>query len=174
MKKMTALIGMGMLGLITLQSGAQPKLGYVHMQELIAAMPETAHVDTAMADFQKQQYQQYQAMQQEFQGDAAAFVKDSATMTAAVKEVRRSSLQDLNNRIVQFQQNASQEASKKYNALMQPVVSKVDSAVNMVAKSKGYTYVLDDDTSPGDLPTIVSKPATDDLTAAVKAQLKLK
>lgn len=147
------------------------KIAYVNMQEIVSDMPESSQADTTMQKYQQQLYQQFQAMQQELQDEASAFVKDSATMTAAVKQVKRGSLQDLNNRIQQFRQSINDDVDKKYKELMQPIIDRAQTAIGAVAKAKGYTYVLNDSEQ---VKVLIIKPESDNLTAAVKAKLGLK
>jgi outer membrane protein len=152
------------------------RIGYVNMQEIMASMPESAQADTAIKKYQQQLDQQYQAMQEEFQDEASSFVKDSATMTDAVKEVKRMSLQDLNNHMLQLRQGMNQEISQKYNELQKPIIDKIQTAVRAVAKDKGYSYVMKEYVSGGSGPVevFVVKPAGDDLTMVVKKQLGIK
>jgi outer membrane protein len=90
-------------------------------------------------------------------------------MTDALRTQTETELQDLQKRIQDYQQSASQKVQEKYNELSKPLIEKARGAVNTVAKEKGYTYVID--TAQVDL--IVSPP-TDNLMDAVKAKLGLK
>jgi outer membrane protein len=175
MKKFTMLTGISVAILFTVNAAAQ-KVGYVNIQDIENGMPESAQADTAMRKYQQQIYGQYQAMQQELQSKAAAFVKDSAKMDDVIKQIRRESLQDLNNRIVRFQQNINQYEAKKYDELQKPIINKIQAAVNTVAKTRGYTYVFKRlmTTNSGPVKLLIVKPKEDDLTAAVKAELGLK
>jgi outer membrane protein len=147
------------------------KIGYVDMQEVVTGMPEYAQADTALGKFRNDLYQQMQSMQQEFQTKAQAFIKDSATMSEAIKEVKRSSLTDLQTRIGQLQQGIQQQMQQEQNKLLQPIIEKAQKAVDAVAKTKGYTYVFND---TGDGSILVVKPTGDDLTALVKTKLGIK
>jgi outer membrane protein len=92
-------------------------------------------------------------------------------MSDAIKEVKRSELRDLQNRIAQLQQTSQQQLQGKQQSLLQPIIEKAQKAVDAVAKAKGYTYVFND---TGDGTVLVVKPAADDLTAQVKTKLGIK
>lgn len=170
MKKLAILALVLVSGLMAFQASAQ-KIAYVDMQDIVTAMPEWASADTALAKYQQDLSQALQSMQTEFQTKAEGFVKDSATMSAAIKEVKRSELRDLQNRMGQLQQTSQQQLQQRQHDLVEPIITKVQQAVDAIAKAKGYTYVLND---TGDGSILVVKPAADDLTAQVKTKLGIK
>lgn len=143
------------------------KIGYVNMQEIIINMPEYAKADTALAKYRNELFTEIQSMQKELQDNVGTFIKDSTTMSDAVKEVKRGELQDAQQRLVKFQQASQQKVGQKQQELLKPIVDKAQDALNAVAKAKGYTWVINDS---GDGLLLV-KPAGDDLTASVKAKL---
>jgi outer membrane protein len=170
MKKLTILLVVLVATLSAAKVDAQ-KIGYVDMQEIVTGMPEYAQADTALGRYRDDLVQQMQVMQQEMQTKAGAFVQDSLKMSDAIKEVKRSELRDLQNRIAQLQQTSQQQMQQKQNDLLQPIIEKAQKAVDDVAKAKGYSYVFND---TGDGTILVVKPAGDDLTAQVKAKLGIK
>src|SRR5690242_3154472 len=124
MKKVIVLIAAVLVtGWCSMDASAQ-KIGYVSMQELVTSMPEYAKADTSLAEFQKELGQQNQVMQQEWQSKVQSFVKDSTTMSEVVKQARQADLRDLQNRMVQFQQNAPDMIQQKQAQLLQPIVEK--------------------------------------------------
>ena len=60
-----------------------------------------------------------------------------------VIETKERELQELGQRIQQFQQNAQQEMAQMQQTLMTPVIDKAQAAVTKVAKAQGLTYVFD-------------------------------
>lgn len=172
MKRFVILAGF-CLTLIGLGKADAQKMAYIDMQNVISSMPETAQVDTALNKYQQQLYEQYQQLQKDLQQQAEAFIKDSLNMSDVVKKVKRGTLQDMSTRIQQFRQSINQRTSQKYDELMQPVIDKAKAAASSVAKAKGVSWVIND-IQQGDIPLLVVKPASGNLTAAVKAQLGIK
>ena len=166
MKKVAIVAVILVASLSAFQVSAQ-KFGYVDMQEIISNMPETAKADTALTNYRQDLYEQIQNMQKEFQDNANKFITDSATLSDAVKEVKRDELRDQQNRLMNFQQTSSQKVQQKNQELLDPIIKKAQGAVTEVAKAKGYTWVFNDS---GD-GVLMVKPDGDDLTAAVKAKL---
>lgn len=154
--------------LSAMQVNAQTKIGYVNMQEIIMDMPETAQADSSLQDFRNDLIEQARGMRSEFQTNAQAFIKDSLSMSDAIKEVKREELQGQQQRIAKFQQTIQQKLSQQQQKLYQPIITKAQNAVNTVAEAKGYTWVFND-TGNGSI--LLVKPEGENLTDAVKANL---
>ena len=147
---------------------AQTKLGYINFNAVIDQMPEVKILQKSVQDYQQTFIVQLQSMQAELTTKGQAYDKDRVTMSDAVRTVKETELQDLNKRMQEFQQTAQQKVGEKSNELAKPLTDKVRAAVAAVAKEKGYTYVIDQQTEP-----VYALPS-DDLTAAVKLKLGLK
>lgn len=171
MKKLVIIAAVLVASLAAAQTTNAQKIGYVNMQEIISSMPEFAQADTALQKYGNELSQQIQVMQKEFQTNANQYVEDSTTMSDAVKEVKRSELQDQQNRLIRFQQTSRQKIQEKQQELLQPIIDSARKAVDAVAKAKGYTYVIN---APGDGSLLIVKPEGDDITAAVKTKLGIK
>lgn len=89
--------------------------------------------------------------------------------TDLIKQTKQKELQDLNQRIQDFQTQAQTDFQKKNEDLTKPINEKAKKAIDKVAKTKGYKMVLD---ASGGL-LLYSEPA-DDIFGAVKAELGIK
>ena len=76
-------------------------------------------------------------------------------------------MQDMGNRIQQFQQTAQKELGQKELDLYKPIYEKAQKAIQKVAKAKGVSYVLDA-TSRG---VVLFLEGGTDLLADVKKEL---
>jgi outer membrane protein len=114
---------------------AQPKLGYISLNELITEMPEYKKADTSLMDFQSALNQNYADMGQEFrEKDSLLSSKDTAKYTKAQIEIKRKQLLELYQRLQGYQQNASQQYQQKQQELMGPIQKKAQETVQQVAK----------------------------------------
>ena|ERR1700743_2584891 len=147
---------------------AQSKIGYVNASQLLEMLPEMKTLQTQMQTYQKTFSDQLTAMQTEYQTKGVAYEKTQATMTDAARTAAQTELQDLQQRMTQYHDNAQKQIEQKSNELLKPLTDKIKSAIQAVATEKGYNYVLD----TGQVDLLVSPPS-DDLTAAVKAKLGL-
>jgi outer membrane protein len=148
---------------------AQSKVGYVDFQTIVGQMPQAKTIKTQLDTYSKQFTDQLALMQNELNTKGAAFQKESATMTDAIRTVKQAELQDINKRIQEYQTSAQQQFNDKTNELSKPLIDQVKAAITAVAKEKGYNYVLDS----GQV-TLIVAPVSDDLLAAVKLKLGLK
>ena len=106
---------------------AQAKIAHIDSQKLLNEMPE---MKKAQAELQK--------IEQGFTNDIQSSIKE---YQKKVEEQR--ALENMQNNIRQAQQTASEEYQKKSQALIAPIMEKAKKAVEKVAKSQGYQYVLD-------------------------------
>lgn len=140
------------------------KIAHVSLDSLISIMPESKTAQQAVQDYAKQLEQMVTTMQQELQTKYDAFQKESANMAPIVKESKEKELNDLNQRIQDFQQQAQQDYQKKSAEFSKPVYEKAKKAIDAVAKDNGYKYVLD--TSTGIV--IYNEPADDIIGLVIK------
>ncbi|MEO6539359.1 MAG: OmpH family outer membrane protein [Ferruginibacter sp.] len=152
-----------------LSASAQTKIGYINTDDLMSVMPEAAKINTDLNEYQASLQQQGLTLQREADAKRDQYFKDSISLSATMKEIRRDELVKLYSRLQNYDQEAQQKAQEYAQAKIGPVRAKAMDAIKTVAKEKGYTYVLDDATS-----TLLVMPPGDDLLAAVKAKLGIK
>jgi outer membrane protein len=168
MKKVlfATLFVMGLSSLVGMKVQAQ-KIGYIAMDELISIMPEAKKADTTLEKYKEELGQAQQQIMSELQTRQQSFVKDSATMSQAKKDLETKALQDLYNKLQSYNQDAQQEFNQKQQEVYTPIQKKATDAVKTVAKANGYTYVIE----RGNL---IVFPPGDDLLPLVKKELGLK
>jgi len=143
------------------------KFGYISADDIIMLMPESATMQTQFHDYQNSLLQNAQDKNTAFNDALAKFNKDSATMSASLKEVKRGELQkqvvELNNQ----QQIIQQEMQTKQQQLLAPIQKKLQDAINAVAKEQGYTYIFARE-------ALIVVPDKDDIGPLVMKKLNLK
>ncbi len=156
--------------LINISAFAQQKIGHVNSVELLAAMPEKKVADTTLQKFKKSLDDQLKTMQAELQGKYQGYLQKKDSLSEPVRALKEQELQDLNQRIQDFQQTAQESYEKKLQELYTPISKKAKDAVIAVGKEKGYAYVLD--ASEGGL--VIYASDSDNIMPLVKAKLGLK
>jgi len=144
------------------------KIGYINFQQLAQQTPESKSIQTQIDAYQKQFIEALQAMQTELQTKGADYESKKATMTDAVRTKTETELQDLNKRIQDYNNTATQQVQQKYSELSKPLIDKLKAGIAQVAKEKGYTYVIDSSQTE-----LLVAPEADDMMAAVKAKLNI-
>lgn len=166
MKKL--LLG-AVMALGILSASAQTKIGYINTDELMGLMPEAAKINADLNEYQQSLAQQGQTLQIEADKKRDQYFKDSVTLSASMKEIRRDELVKLYSRLQTYEQEAQEKAQQYAQAKIAPIRAKALDAIKTVAKEKGYTYVIDESSS-----ALLVMPPGDDLLPAVKAKLGIK
>ncbi len=148
---------------------AQQKIAYINSQELIKGMPELAGLDKQLNDMKTKLDADAKVMYADYQAKVTDFQSKEKTISETLKDVKVKEIQDMEKRIQDFQQRASEDFEKKRGELYDPVLKKAEDAVKAVAKEKGYAYVFDV-TQPG----IVYYEGGTNIMTEVKAKLGIK
>lgn len=122
---------------------AQTKTGYVNTTELIQLQPAMDTVRTQLESAQKETYETYQAMIEEYQTKATTFQQKQASWTPAIKESKQKELNEIGNRIQEFEQSANQDLQQMQQVLQAPIYQKVNEEIQKLAKAKGLAFVFD-------------------------------
>ena len=145
------------------------KFGHINSSELIQAMPQTKQADSALKVYGGTLDSQLKGMTSEYQNKLQAYQGKRDSMPDAIRIYKEKELEDLGNRIQDFQQSAQESIQKKKEELYGPVLKKAETAIKDIAKEKGYSYIFD--TSLG---TVLYAQDSDNILAQVKTKLGLK
>lgn len=152
--------------IIAVSASAQTyKFAHVNYNELVMLMPEADSARAQLNAAQKEAQDTYQSMVDEFNTKAQQYQEKQATWTPAVRDSKEKELNDIQQRISEFQQNIQQELSQQQSQLMAPIQQKAQEAVQKLAKEGGYIYVFES----GSLLYVDSAKSTDLTPAARKA-----
>jgi len=129
---------------LSLSASAQtnPKIGHLDFAKLYGMMPGMDSIQKVFADYQQTIKGQYEAMQTELEGKYSDYQANGSTMSAIIKQTKEKEIQDLQDRMQAFQQNAQQDLQTKETELTTPIIEKAKKGVRDVAKENGYTYIL--------------------------------
>ncbi len=156
------------LAIITSSITAQTKtkFGHVDSQALLEAMPEKAEADKKLEEFAATLEKQLGAMSSEWESKVQDYRANEAVMSDIIAQTKAEEIQNLEQRIQAFQQNAQQRLAKEEGSVYQPILDKAKASIEKVAEENGYSYVFD--TSSGSL---LYQPESDDILPLVKADL---
>ena len=155
-----------MLMLLAPMTMMAQKFGKVNTQTIMQALPDVAKANGELEALQKQKDNELKAMQEEFQRKADEYQKGASTMNATAKQQKETELLGLQQKIQQAYQDGQQELQKKSNELMQPIVTKVRTAIDAVGKAGNYTYIFEEGAA------IYAGPNVVDVTKEVQAKIK--
>ncbi len=164
---MKKLILVGVMALFVFNASAQNKIGYINTEELIGLMPEAEKIDAELKDYQASLAQQGQDMMKDLGLKDSLFVKDSAKLSASMKEIKRGELIQLYQRVQNWNEQAQQLYQAKAQEKVIPLRTKAQEAIAGAAKDNGYAYVLDAN-------SVLVGPPGDDILPLVKKKLGIK
>lgn len=144
MRNLTKFVAVVLFVGITASVSAQtPKFGHIDLQALIQVMPERAVAETQFNKFQGELEDIFSEMQKDLQTKMANFEQLGDSASQIKKNAKVAEIQDMQQRVQNYQQNAQQQLQAKQTELLKPVFDKADAAIADVAKEKGLLYVFD-------------------------------
>ena len=164
---MKKLIVAGVMALGFFTASAQNKIGYISTDELIGVMPEAEKADADLKEYQASLAQQGQDMMKDLSEKDSLFVRDSAKLSASMKEIKRNELISLYQRVQGWNNQAQEMYQQKKKKKIAPLKIKAMDAIKAVAKENGYAYVLD-------FNSVIVGPPGDDIIDLVKKKLGIK
>lgn len=130
--------------LIPMVASAQTlKIGLVDLNEIVSKMPDTAAAEKQVGDASKKYEDEYAKLQEEMQRRVDEFQNMSKDELPAIKERKARELQDYQQKLEQFYQNAMQDLQRMNQELMAPIIQKVRTAVEAVSKEGSFSLVQD-------------------------------
>jgi len=144
---------------------AQDKIGVVNRADIFQLMPELTTIKKTLDDKQAQWENVLSQSRDEYNAKIKDFQDKQDAMSESIKAVKQSELADMEQRMNTTYQNAQADLQKAQQDLQQPVIDKMNKAINEVAAENGYTYILDSQA------VIYQSPKANDITALVKKKL---
>jgi outer membrane protein len=145
------------------------KFGHINSTQLLGFMPETKNADSTLQKFGASLESQLKTMTNEYQSKISDYRANEAVMAEPVKDAKVREINDLEQRIQEFQESAQQSLQKKKEEIYTPIIKKAEDAIKSIAKDKEYSYIFD--TSVG---VVLFAQDSDDIMPLVKAKLGLK
>lgn len=144
MRNLTKIIAVVLFVGITAAVSAQtPKFGHIDLQALIQVMPERAAAETEFNKFQGELEEIFGEMQKDLNAKMASFEQLGDSASEIKKSAKVAEIQDMQQRVQNYQQTAQQQLQAKQTELLKPVFDKAEVAIGDVAKEKGLLYVFD-------------------------------
>lgn len=144
------------------------KFAVINTQELMEAMPELQTVKEQMEASNKKYEDEFAKLQEEFSKKFEEFQALEETTPQTIKERRMQEMQELENKINQFRQTATQDLQRQQQQLMAPIQEKIEAAIKAVGAENSFTMIFQDM-----IPSYVGADVID-VTPQVRTKLGLK
>ena len=120
------------------------KIGYIHTNDLWAAIPEKAQADSMVSVHHKELNDHFNQMVADYNQKLAAIQGDTlADQESMLYKSKVEELVSLQKRIEDFKENGEKEIATKREALYKPIRDRMQKAIDTVADREGYDYILD-------------------------------
>lgn len=144
------------------------KFAVINTQDLMQALPEVKTVNEQLEASNAKYQEEFSKLQQEAQKKFEEFQALEESTPQSIKERRIQEIQELENKINQFRETASQDLARQQQQLMAPIQEKVMKAIQGVGAEGGYTFVFENM-----VPLYTGSDVTD-ITNEVKTRLGVK
>ncbi|MCM1164258.1 MAG: OmpH family outer membrane protein [Muribaculaceae bacterium] len=141
------------------------KFAVINTQQLMESMPEIKTINEQMEASTKKYQAEFAKLQEEFGKKYEEFQALDPNTLQTIKDRRMQEMQELEKKIQQFQQTASEDLQRQQQQLMAPVQDKVMKAIQAVGAEGNYTFVFENI-----MPVYTGTDVTD-ITETVKARL---
>lgn len=144
MRNLMKLFVMILFAATTMSAAAQnQKFGHIDLQALVQVMPERAAAETEFNNFQADLEDVLAEMQQNYQQKLTELEQLGEDASEVRRNAKITELQELQQRIQNYQMTAQQQLQQKQAEVLSPVFDKAEAAIEEVAKEQGLLYVFD-------------------------------
>ncbi|HEC42019.1 MAG TPA: OmpH family outer membrane protein [Bacteroides sp.] len=119
------------------------KFGHIDSRELLMSMPESDSAQTKIQKLGEDYQQQVEEMRVEMNKKYDDYINNQETWTDLIKQTKEADLQDMQQRVGQFEQMAQQDLQTQQQEMMRPILEKANNAVKEVAQENGFIYIFD-------------------------------
>jgi outer membrane protein len=169
----TVLLAIAVVGIVMIAASRidvdGKKFGYLDSVQMVSAMPEMPTIQKQIEDYAKELDDEYQLMMKEYRKLVTDYQAKEKDMTETMRKLKQEEIGAMEQKLTRTQQAFEQDLVEKQEKLLEPIIDKIDSVIQIVAKEKGLSYVFD--TSKG---MLLYADEADDLTKDVQAKLNIK
>ncbi len=162
----------GLLCVATWQGAwAQGKFGQLNAQALLAELPEIQEADRQLEDYYNQLVAEGRQRAEAFEKAYLAFARqvEAGELAPAQAEKKQAELLQMQQELQGLEAEIARKVEARRQQLYEPVLKKVQAAIEEVGKAQGFTFIFDTSTY---LAVLFADEALD-VSAAVKAKLGL-
>ncbi len=124
------------------------KFGHLNSGNLLSLLPDAKAADLQLEALQKQLVAKGDTLVATFRSDYEKYMKEAGEglLTQIQSKQREATLQKMQQELQQYEQTIKLEVVKKREELLQPILKKVDEAIQAVGKEGGYIMIFDEST----------------------------
>jgi outer membrane protein len=170
MKKIM-MFGIVLVALSLCTSLQAQKFGHLNSGNLLQALPEVKAADSQLSVFRDQLIKKGEDMAKVFQTKLEDYLKkaESGELSKVQMQEQENALQKERETIMNYEQEVIAKVQQKRQELLNPILQKVETAIQAVGKEGAYTFIFDTSL----INTILFASESDDVEPLVRKKLGL-
>ena len=144
-----------LLAQTTTSATTSVKIGYTNVDFIVSKLPESKKIENELSITKAQLDKALQDKYKEFQEKLDNYNKNANGMADVLRTDKEKELQTMQTSIQELQRNSETSLQTKYQQLIEPVLTKVNTAIQEVGKANGYTYILNSDAGQNTTPILL-------------------
>ena len=122
---------------------SQQKIGFVITDEVFRQLPEAQAASKQLEGIQKESVDTLLSIERDLQAKYGDFQQKESMMPEESKKKAQKEIVDLQNKYQELKQKKSDDLQKRREALLQPIIEKIQKTIEQVAKDEGLSFVFD-------------------------------
>jgi outer membrane protein len=131
------------------------KIGYTNVDFILGKLPDSKKIQNELEITKAQLDKALSDKYKEFQDKLDVYNKTAGNMSDVIRADKEKELQNLQASIQEFQRNSEQSLQGKYQTLIEPVLAKINDAIQTVGKENSYQYVFNSDAGANTTPILL-------------------
>jgi len=137
------------------QAAATPKIGWTNVDYVMTLLPDYKKIENELQIQQQQIEKAMQEKSKEFEDKYKAYQTNAGKWSEIIRADKEKELTRLQTDFQEFQRTSQESLQKKQQQLLQPVMVKIQGAIDAVGKESGYTYIFNMDAGANTTPIIL-------------------
>lgn len=137
------------------QAAAAPKIGWTNVDYVMTLLPDYKKIENELMIQQQQIEKAMQEKSKEFEDKYKAYQANASKWSEIIRADKEKELNRLQTDFQDFQRTSQESLQKKQQQLLQPVMVKIQGAIDAVGKENGYTYIFNMDAGANTTPIIL-------------------
>ena len=119
------------------------KLAYINYDKIVSELPATKTMTSQLEQLSKSYQDELEQKGKALEAKVRKYEAEAATKTESVNQSRAIEVQNEQRGLQEAVMAAEKDIAERRNALLKPIVEKVNKAIEQVAKEKGIEFVLE-------------------------------
>ncbi|MCL2073883.1 MAG: OmpH family outer membrane protein [Marinilabiliaceae bacterium] len=128
---------------VPLLSAQTFKFGHIDSQKLVTELPEFNEAQKQLEAEATVLEDRRNIMQEEVERKFTEYISQRDEMPDLIRATMEKDIQDLQQRLESYNMLAQQSLAKKQQDLLQPIIDKVNRAIEQVGDENGFIYIFD-------------------------------